>query len=66
MKGLKLYHLVKGKQSDIKIGKRLCIRAEDITRQVAIAMKKEVLNVLPELEDKLVPYCQYWMWCLSW
>ena len=43
--------------------KRLCVRAEDITRQVAIAMKKEVLKVLPELEDKLVPHCQYLMWC---
>lgn len=43
--------------------KRLCVRAEDITRQVAIAMKKEVLSVLPELEDKLVPHCQYLMWC---
>lgn len=43
--------------------KRLCVRAEDITRKVAIAMKKEVLNILPELEDKLVPHCQYLMWC---
>lgn len=43
--------------------KRLCVRAEDITRQVAIAMKKEVLSVLPELEDKLVPHCHYLMWC---
>lgn len=43
--------------------KRLCTRAEDITRQVAIEMKKEVLKVLPELEDKLVPHCQYLLWC---
>lgn len=43
--------------------KRLCVRAEDITRQVAIEMKKEVLNIFPELEDKLVPHCQYLMWC---
>lgn len=43
--------------------KRLCARAEDVTRQVAIEMKKEVLKVLPELEDKLVPECQYLLWC---
>lgn len=43
--------------------KRLCVRAEDITRQVAIAMKREVLNVLPELDEVLVPHCQYLMWC---
>ena len=43
--------------------KRLCVRAEDITRQVAIAMKKEVLNALPELDEVLVPQCQYLMWC---
>lgn len=43
--------------------KRLCVRAEDITREVAIAMKKEVLNILPELSDKLVPHCQYLLWC---
>lgn len=43
--------------------KRLCVRAEDIIRQLAIEMKREVLSVLPELEDKLVPHCQYLLWC---
>lgn len=43
--------------------KRLCARAEDVTRQFAIAMKKEVLSILPELEDELVPHCQYLCWC---
>lgn len=43
--------------------KRLCVRAEDVTREVAMAMKKEVLNILPELSDKLVPHCQYLLWC---
>ena len=43
--------------------KRLCTRTEDITRQVAIAIKKEVLNVLPELNDKLVPHCKDLLWC---
>lgn len=43
--------------------KRLCTRAEDITRQVAIAMKNEVLKVVPELKDELEPQCRYLMWC---
>jgi thymidylate synthase (FAD) len=43
--------------------KRLCTRAEDITRQVAIKMKEEVLKVLPELKDNLVPECKYLLWC---
>lgn len=43
--------------------KRLCVRAEDIIRQLAIEMKREVLSVLPELKDKLVPHCQYLLWC---
>ena len=43
--------------------KRLCVRTEDVFRQLAIMIKKEVLEVLPELSDVLVPQCQYLMWC---
>lgn len=43
--------------------KRLCVRAEDIIRELAIMMKRKVLSVLPELEDILVPHCQYLLWC---
>lgn len=43
--------------------KRLCVRTEDVFRRMAIMMKKEVLEVLPELEDYLVPQCEYLNWC---
>lgn len=43
--------------------KRLCSRAEDIIRQLAVEMKKEVVKILPNLESRLVPECQYLLWC---
>jgi len=45
------------------MNKRLCTRTEDVFRQLAILMKNEVLTVLPELRDKLVPQCVDLMWC---
>ena len=42
---------------------RLCVRAEDVIRQLAILMKNCTLEVLPELKDKLVPNCQHLLWC---
>lgn len=44
--------------------KRLCVRAQDEVRAVAIAMKKAVTEVLPEWAEKnLVPHCKYLLWC---
>ena len=43
--------------------KRLCSRAEDIIRQLAVEMKKEVIKILPNLESRLVPECQYLLFC---
>lgn len=43
--------------------KRLCLRAQDEIRAVAIEMKKQVLEILPEYKDKLVPHCQHLLWC---
>ena len=43
--------------------KRLCVRAQDLHRKVAIMMKEEVIKVLPQLENKLVPQCEYLLWC---
>ena len=43
--------------------KRLCSRAEDIIRQLAVEMKKEVVKILPNLEYRLVPECQYLLFC---
>lgn len=42
---------------------RLCVRAEDKIRELAQLIKKTILEVLPELEEKLVPNCQYLLWC---
>ena len=42
---------------------RLCVRAEDKIRELARLMKKEVIEVLPELEKKLVPQCQALLYC---
>ena len=43
--------------------KRLCKRSQWEIRELAEAMKKEVLEVLPELEEYLVPECEYLLWC---
>lgn len=43
--------------------KRLCVRAQDEIRAVALEMKKKVLEILPEYKDKLVPHCKYLLWC---
>ena len=42
---------------------RLCVRAEDKIRELALAIKKTTLELLPELNDKLVPNCQVLLWC---
>lgn len=42
---------------------RLCVRAEDKIRELALSIKKVVLTLLPELKDKLVPNCQALLWC---
>ena len=43
--------------------KRLCTRAQDEIRAVAIAMKKEVKEILPEFAAQLMPHCQHLLWC---
>ena len=44
---------------------RLCVRAEDKIREMALLMKKETLNAIPDkaLENRLVPNCQANLWC---
>lgn len=42
---------------------RLCTRAEDKIRELAVAFKNATLELLPELKDKLVPNCQALLWC---
>lgn len=43
--------------------KRLCTRAQDEIRTVAIAMKKAVKEILPEFAEQLIPHCQHLLWC---
>lgn len=43
--------------------KRLCTRAQDEIREIAIEMKKKVAEVNPKFAKELVPHCQYLMWC---
>ena len=43
--------------------KRLCVRAQDEIREVAIAMKKTIMEINPEFAKELVPHCTYLMWC---
>ena len=42
---------------------RLCVRAEDKIRELAVAMKDATIELLPELKEKLVPNCQALLWC---
>lgn len=43
--------------------KRLCNRAEAPIRELAEEMRKQIINVIPELDDYLVPSCDYLNWC---
>ncbi|MGL5764994.1 MAG: FAD-dependent thymidylate synthase [Sarcina sp.] len=45
------------------MNKRLCVRSEECIRQVAELMKQEVLSVLPEFEEYLVPECEKLRYC---
>ena len=42
---------------------RLCVRTEDIHRELAKEIRNATLEILPELKDALVPNCQYLLWC---
>lgn len=43
--------------------KRLCTRSQAPIRKLANKMKKVVLEVLPELEEYLVPKCEHQLFC---
>jgi flavin-dependent thymidylate synthase len=45
------------------MGNRLCTRTQDAHRQLAIEMRKVVLEVLPELKDYLVVKCARDLYC---
>lgn len=43
--------------------KRLCTRAQEEIRLLVNQMKNLVLAIEPRYEDKLVPHCEYLLWC---
>lgn len=43
--------------------KRLCVRAQEFIRRVAIEMKKAVEEINPEFAKELMPHCQYLLFC---
>lgn len=43
--------------------KRLCSRAQEFIRELAIKMKKEVSKYNAEFAAELVPHCQHLLWC---
>ena len=43
--------------------KRLCTATQPFHRDLAKIMRDEVLSVLPQLKDRLVPHCDYLLWC---
>lgn len=45
------------------MNKRLCTCSQEHIRHLAVLMKKEVVEVLPQLADKLVPACISLMYC---
>ena len=43
--------------------KRLCVRAQDEIREIAIIMRNEVIKINPQFGAELMPHCQYLLWC---
>ena len=43
--------------------KRLCVRAQDEIREVAIAMKKTIMEINPDFERELVRHRKASLWC---
>lgn len=42
---------------------RLCVRTEDKHRKLAEAIREAVIEVVPELANRLVPNCEANLWC---
>lgn len=43
--------------------KRLCTNTQDFHRDLAQLMKNEVIKIQPNFKDRLVPQCEYLLWC---
>lgn len=42
---------------------RLCVRTEDKNRELVEAMREATIEVIPELSTRLVPQCEWLLWC---
>ena len=45
------------------MGKRLCIRSQPEHRDLAMKMKEEVEKLNKSISDRLIPICEYLLWC---
>ena len=43
--------------------KRLCARAEEPIRNLTKLIRDNVITILPELKNYLIPQCEYLLWC---
>lgn len=43
--------------------KRLCVRAQDEIKDVALEMQRRVAEINPEFAKELVSHCNYLLWC---
>ena len=43
--------------------KRLCLRAQDEIRAIAIEIKRQIAEINPNFSKELIPHCQYLLWC---
>jgi len=43
--------------------KRQCTRAQGFNQQLAHLMKNEVVAIVPKFANRLVPQCEYLLWC---
>lgn len=43
--------------------KRLCSRSQEFIRKIAVQMKLEIKEILPEFAEQLIPHCQHLLWC---
>ena len=42
---------------------RLCVRTEDKNRELVKAMRNAVIEIVPELSSRLIPQCEWLLWC---
>lgn len=43
--------------------KRLCSRTQEHTRKIVKMIANEMIQIIPELKEYLVPHCEYLLWC---